>query len=173
MASTSATPTTTSTTSPAAGERIYTCGIRVPNKTHANKAVNPVYVTLTHLGAMDEKQLQACIDDLSRPDTGVARPVTIRFNRDATFGSDEDIAAGKGFPVRKCQIMGLEDHKALVNFHVKWGKKDPFMAKKLDEPNFHVKKASIGDELDTMTEVICTSWFIRQRECDPIWTCQK
>lgn len=140
-----------------AAPAVYTCGVKVPSKTHEGKAINPAHMTVTFLGELDEKQLAECTAEFAT----LARPIRIRFGAKDTFGSAEMIAAGKGIEVRLCDIDGEADRKAVVDFHAKWGKAENGMPL-LAEPNTHVSKRTIGDELDTMVDAFCTSWFIKR-----------
>lgn len=140
-----------------AAVRLYTCGVKVPCKTHEGKAVNPAHMTVTFLGALGDEELKICTEEFSK----LARSLRIRFGKPDVFGSADMIAAGKGIDVRLCDIVGDDDRKAVVDFHAKWGKAENGMPL-LAEPNTHVSKRTIGAELDTMTEAVCVTWFIKQ-----------
>lgn len=144
----------------------YTVGVKVPNKTNENKPFNPCHMTVTFPGDLDEKMLAELVTDME----SIARVIQIQFGKWDTFGSDEMIAAGKGFQVKLCSIVSPTDRQALVDLHKKWGKPDNGMPL-LAEPNFHVSKRTIGDELDTMDSAKCSEWFIKELGPNPpIWT---
>lgn len=124
----------------------YNCAVTVPCVTHQGKRINPAHMTIAFLGEIDEKSLEDCMNELRK----VARPLRIKLGKTIFMGKQRKEA-------RECEIVGDDDAKAIQQFSAKWSRGEVTNGKQV----YHITKEHIGDELDTMSEVVCTKWYVR------------
>jgi hypothetical protein len=139
-------------------QKQYNCAVVIPCKTHEGKHINPAHMTISFLGAIDEKLLPEVIRDL---ETTVARPLKLCFGEKDFLGTRKDVE------VRLCEIVNGEpdDKKVVTEFAQKWN------GSQHDTGMFHVTKKHMGAELDGMTEVVCTNWYLKPLgPYPPVWT---
>lgn len=132
----------------------YNCAVTVPCATHYGKKINPAHMTIAFLGTIDEKSLEECINELRT----IARPLRIKLGKKIFMGRHKKEA-------RECEIVDEEDRKVIEKFSAKWSNGETTDGWR--QQIYHITKEHIGKELDTMTEVVCTSWYVRALGRDP------
>ncbi|AYV82991.1 MAG: hypothetical protein Hyperionvirus3_137 [Hyperionvirus sp.] len=133
-------------------KKLYNCAVTVPCVTHQGKKINPAHMTIAFLGGIDENSLEDFIEELKT----VARPLRIRLGKTVYMGRQKKEA-------RECEIIDAGDRKIIEEFSAKWTNGETTDGKQM----YHITKDHIGKELDTMTEVVCTTWYVRALGRDP------
>jgi 2'-5' RNA ligase len=111
--------------------RSYTVGIKIPNTTYAEKAVNPAHMTITYLGEADEKKLEDAKRMLAI--INQSRPIRIKMGKPDVFGTQE-----RPIPVMRLLIESPTIEELLIQMHRQLGVCEPSQTDKLEIPSWHV-----------------------------------